>query len=519
MKSKIIISIIVAATLTMSCTKLDETTYSVISTSEYGTTPEELTTISGGAYATMRGGDEGENYWVSGEFVFFLNEVSSDEATIPWRKGNNWGDEGVYMHIQKHELSSDNKVIWAAWLYCFRGITACNLAISPIEASDMPEGDKLTAKAELRGIRAYYYYNALTWFGNIPINKSFPVNDSVLQSPKNEVYAFLEQELVDIIPFLQEQPIYGRITQDIARGLLARLYINSENLGGETRWQECLDVCSEISTTSFPLNSTGDYFSMFASDNTGNPEIMFAIPFDFSSAGISGNYIFANTMHYNNSPAFSGYNGGGNNGICAQPGLYSSFDPTDIRRESLLIGPQISIRTGEVIAAVGGQGNGAPLIYTEEVDSAFMAPGEALGVAGARLFKYKPTEGQTYQADHDFVVMRYAEIIMMQAECLVRLNRVSEAEPYLNQIRQRAGLNSIALGGLSTEDQLKALDTEWKHEFVFEGLRRDVNIRFGDYLKAWWEKGDDPSDKYTLLFPIPRREMENNPKLVQNPGY
>ena len=109
--------------------------------------------------------------------------------------------------------------------------------------------------------------------------------------------------------------------------------------------------------------------------------------------------------------------------------------------------------------------------------------------------------------------MRYAEILMMQAECNFRLGYPDAGLPYINQVRTRSGV--AALTSLTEE----ALDKEWLREFVFEGMRRTVNIRFGTFFKAWWEKTDDPADKHTGIFPIPKEERDKNPGLTQNPGY
>lgn len=127
--------------------------------------------------------------------------------------------------------------------------------------------------------------------------------------------------------------------------------------------------------------------------------------------------------------------------------------------------------------------------------------------------KYEWSATDKWERDNDWVLMRYAEILMMQAEANFRLGYEQPALTYINQVRKRAGLD--ALTTLTLED----LDKEWKHEFVFEGLRRTTNIRFGTFFDAWWNKPADNPDKHTGIFPIPKEEMEKNPNLVQNPGY
>ena len=108
--------------------------------------------------------------------------------------------------------------------------------------------------------------------------------------------------------------------------------------------------------------------------------------------------------------------------------------------------------------------------------------------------------------------MRYAEVLMMQAEAYYRLGYEQNALVCINQIRKRAGLDNL------TKLDLDALDAEWRHEFVFEGLRRTTNIRFGTFFKAWWNKTAD-ADKHTGVFPIPQTEIDKNPQLKQNEGY
>ena len=109
--------------------------------------------------------------------------------------------------------------------------------------------------------------------------------------------------------------------------------------------------------------------------------------------------------------------------------------------------------------------------------------------------------------------MRYAEILMMQAECNFRLGYTSTALTYINQIRKRAGLDDLTT--LTLDD----LDTEWKHEFVFENLRRTTKHPLWNLLQSVVGKPADPADKHTGIYPIPQEELSKNPNLKQNPGY
>jgi hypothetical protein len=132
---------------------------------------------------------------------------------------------------------------------------------------------------------------------------------------------------------------------------------------------------------------------------------------------------------------------------------------------------------------------------------------------GVRLKKYEIKAGEVSERDHDLVLMRWAEILMMKAECYVRLGNPGDAYPLVEQIRIRSGLTTTP-----NPITLEVLDTEWLHEFLFEGLRRTVNIRFGTYFEPWWSK-PNPTPVEKAIFPIPETELEINNKLVQNPGY
>ncbi|MBF1543393.1 MAG: RagB/SusD family nutrient uptake outer membrane protein, partial [Prevotella salivae] len=316
-----------------------------------------------------------------------------------------------------------------------------------------------------------------------------------------EVFNFIEKELKEVLPLLPTGIQYGRFTQNVGYTLLARLYLNAEVYTGKPRWQDCLDACDKVKGYSL----TPNYKANFAIKNETSPEIIFAIPYDHKQ-GTVGNYLASMTYHYNQKYAFdpAGVYQWCGNGICAQPGLYSSFEANDVRRNSLLIGQQYNAATGAEVL----MDNGEPLNYTEDIQNFTKAAQNE----GARLDKYEWSATDSWERDNDWVLMRYAEVLMMQAEANYRLGYMQNALTYINQIRKRAGL-----ADLTSLDE-DALDNEWKHEFVFEGLRRTTNIRFGTFFKAWWNKPAD-ADKHTGVFPIPKVETEKNGNLVQNEGY
>lgn len=501
MKYRIFIMITILALSGVRCTNLDEELFDRVEASNYGKTPEEIQTIVGSAYASLRGFRDATSIsYPTCEYVFFLTECSSDEACIPTR-GTDWYDGGRYQEAQFHTWTAENPMILSAWRYNFEGISKVNLIIYQIDQATMPDEDKNIIKAELRGIRAYYYYNLIDLFGNVPLITDYANLELPSTTPRTEVFEFIESELISILDYLPENILYGRFTRNVANTLLARLYLNAEVFTGQARWQDCIDACDRVQ--GYQLES--NYFTNFLTENEVSRENIFVIPYDHKE-GTLGNYLASCSFHYKQKEVFSANNTYGetnNNGISGQPGLYSSFEEGDVRRNSCLIGEQISMITGSVVL----MDNGNPLIYTEEIQNFT----EAAQNEGVRLMKYEVKSDEVWERDHDWVLMRYSEILLMKAECLIRLGTPALARPMIAAVRERAGLETPA-----TVD-LELLDQELLHEFVFEGHRRTDNIRMGDFFEPWWEKGETPA--FRGIYPVPQSELDKNSNLVQNPGY
>ncbi|MBD0278137.1 MAG: RagB/SusD family nutrient uptake outer membrane protein, partial [Flavisolibacter sp.] len=135
-----------------------------------------------------------------------------------------------------------------------------------------------------------------------------------------------------------------------------------------------------------------------------------------------------------------------------------------------------------------------------------------LEVTGIRVVKYPHDYGTSGdQKDNDWVIFRYADVLLMKAEALLRTSKAGDALTIVNDIRQRRGASQL---GALTE---QALLDERGRELYWEGWRRQDLIRFGKFLQPWQEKPKD--DPKNLLFPIPSNQLAVNPNLTQNPGY
>jgi len=501
---KIIISTLAVLLSFTACTDLSETLYNKVQSSDYGKSPAEIETIVGGAYASLRGkgGDPSKiNSYPGGEFLLFANETASDEVCIPTR-GSDWKDDYVYQRSLTHTWLPDSKLYFGSWTYCYEGIGKVNSVIYQVKKSELTDDEKAVVYAELRALRAYYYYILLDMFGNVPLVTNFEDLELPTNSPREEIYKFIETEILEVIDLLPKEIIYGRFTQNVANTLLARLYLNSEVYVGTSRWQDCIDACDKV--TGYILEP--NFFTSFLTENQVSKEIIFAIPYDFTVEKTEGHDILALSMHYKQKQAISATSNYTDcvNGICLQPGVYSKYEEADVRRDGFLVGDQISLATGSVIL----MDDGTPLSYTDGIVDFY----NAIQNEGIRCVKYELKEGQSWDQDHDLVVMRYSEILLMKAECIIRMGSSALARPFIAQVRDRVKLDTPA------EVTLDFLSDELLREFIMEGHRRTDNIRMGNFFKPNWLK-TEITPAYRSLFPIPSRAMELNNKLVQNPGY
>lgn len=500
MNKIILISAFIMLLFAQACTDLDETLYDKVTPDNYGKNEDEIATILGKAYATLRGNGNGTTRVLRypTEYIWFINEVSSDEAVIPTRAGGHWNDGGVHLANQRHTWTTNHEHVLRTWEYLYGGIGMCMSVISIINNSSLDEDAKLKATAEVRGIRAYYYYRAMDYFGNIPIVTSDTASVLPKNTPRKDVFNYVEKELLEIYNYLPATG-YGKFTKAVCSSVLARIYLNAEVYKGQAEWQKCIDACNLV--TGYELET--DIATNFLVKNEVSKENIFIIPFDYTTERIIGNYAQSLSLYYTQGLA-SDYTTTTVNGICGEPGVYKKFEDNDVRKNFFFFGDQINKKTGAVI--ITNEGN--PLSYTDTIINIT----NATEYDGVRMHKYQIAKNNNFDYDNDWVIIRYSEILLMKAEALLRIGQEPAAWDLVNQIRTRAGLSATP-----SPLTLEFLDEELLREFIWEDHRRIDNIRFGKFSQAKWEQ--PAHDKSKEILPIPELIMNGNPNLVQNPGY
>jgi hypothetical protein len=241
-----------AFVVSLSCTKLKDKPYTTILSSELDPTPEVVSSLVATAYTNWR------FVLLDWDGLWRAQELSADQEVIPGRP-NGWVDGGVYKRIHQHQWTADEGIVVNTWNRTFAGVTTTNRLIYQIESGVLPlTGAKDATLAELRTVRAFYYYILCDAYGNVPIVTKFDLPQGFLpeQNTRKQVYDFIVKELTESIPLLSNKndvSTYGRFNKWAAYTLLAKMYLNAGVYTGTPEWDKCIQACDAV------INSNAGY--------------------------------------------------------------------------------------------------------------------------------------------------------------------------------------------------------------------------------------------------------------------
>lgn len=437
---------------------------------------------------------------------FSVQGVSSDEMAIP-AKGGDWFDGGIWIDMHKHTYLPSNGPLNDTFVAQYNAINEINTALTTQSNTQYQN--------ELKVLRAYYYYRLLDTYGRVKIITT-PGQDAP-QGTRQQVYDFVVSELNAAInsgELLTTPPNNAMISLAAAQGLLAKVYLNAEVYTGTPRWNEVVTLTDAVINSGL-YNLSANYSDVFKPDNDNNSENIWVVPFDQTS-GPNMN-IAQMTLHYGSQQTFN-LNEQPWNGYAALEEFYDSYSDGDARKaNNFLVGPQETFDGKPIIDFASETTDpDLQLNYRPEINEVYP---NANREGGARLFKFNFANCQRSNMNNDYPLVRYADVLLMNAEATARANsNWSHATTLtlVNQVRTRAGLSTVAS---LTADEFLA---ERGREMFMEATRRQDLIRFGKWGDAWWEKDADAGD-YTTLFPIPQAQIDASNelanKLTQNPGY
>lgn len=470
--------------------------------------------------------------------IYDYNTLTTDEAMNPIR-GGDWYDGGLWENMYKHTWNANDMYLYNVWKYLFKVIVLSNQSLSVIDSHKQ----LLTAeqaenyKAEVRAVRALFYYYAMDMFGRIPIMTSYDVKpNQVVQSERSEVFKFIVKELQEVAPLLadkhanKEGDYYGRVTRPVVNFLLAKLALNAEiyadddwtdekKLDGKdifftvngnklNAWQTCVWYCDQLTQEGYELET--NYASNFSVHNENSKENIFTIPLDKNLYLNEYHYLFR-SRHYKHGGA---YGGSSENGTCATVSTVKAYgygtDHVDNRFKTNFYADTVFVDGKKIYLD-----NGKPLVYMPLELKLNLSDSPYKQTAGARVGKYevdRTAYSDGRQVDNDIVLFRYGDALLMKAEAKVRNGEDGSIE--LNAIRDRVGMPHI-------EPTLNNILKERLLELVWEGWRRQDLIRYGKYTKAYDQRIpiENENTGFTTVFPIPQKCLDLNKNLKQNKGY
>lgn len=476
----------------------------------------------------------------TGRGIYDLNTFTTDEAIMPTR-GGDWYDGGFWQGLYLHRWGVNNEAIYATWEYLYRTVILCNGSLERIQdfAEKHPEENVADCVAEVRALRAMFYYYIMDLFGSVPlIEKSDPAVEDIVQEKRSKVFNFIVKELTESSSILSKersnQPgvYYGRMTQPVVWFLLAKLALNAEvytdddwtdgsRLDGKSiffevegqrlnAWQTVNYYCEKITAAGYTLEK--DYKANFAVFNESSEENIFVIPMSKTLYTNQFIYLFR-SRHYNHAKA---YGLSGENGSSATKEVLETFGydtpQVDARFDYCYFAGPVKDLEGNQILLDDGV---TPLVY-EPWNVALDVSGKPYEkTAGARMKKYEVDKTGLKDGkllDNDIVLFRYADVLLMQSEAKVRNGEDGDAE--LNLVRSRVGMAPRAA-------TLENLLDERMMELAWEGWRRQDMIRFGVFTRSYSCRPQLPGEEngYTTVFPIPEKVIDMNPQLHQHKGY
>jgi len=476
---------------------------------ETAITPRYLNSIVLGAYTKLQPLATG---------VIEDAEATTDALIIPVRVGGDWLDGDEHIQLWLHTYLPGHGQIGPDWSTLYAGIGQINITIGLLQGLPATS-TSASSIAELKALRSYFYYVLLTEFGNVPYIVSSNTNASTAPTvPAATVYQDLVTELKADAPLLSsstptaDPSQYGRLNKWGAYFLLTKLYMNQNAITGgsdNSGYTAASAYCDSLISAGYSLNSS--FLANFSStNNVGNTENIFVIPYDHIAA--TGLNIQMETFHYNQAAKYNwGSTGGPWNGYCANADYYGKFDNADARKAGWQTGIQYQL-DGVTPISTRGSDSSLVLNFRPQI-TGFYAATPATEYDGVRQQKWQLVDGFQGQ-DADFSLFRYADVLLMKAECLVRLGNAPAALSFTAPVRQRAGLSNFTAAAFT----LDSIYNERGREFVWEGWRREDQIRFGHFEDAKQFKPVDP-DTHARLFPIPTTAIQQDPNLQQNKGY
>ena len=432
---------------------------------------------------------------LQGSFLsLWIGEIASDNAIAG---GESVNDSKGLHDIDNMTHGGVNVELRNLFRWNYTGITRVNYILENQDNIDFP--GKAHILAEAKFLRAYYYFELVKFFGDVPliIDKRIGIEEarSIPRSPKAEVYAQIEADLIAAAAVLNATPAQkGRATKGAAKSLLGKAYLY------QNKFTEAAAILEEV-IASGQYSLYPDYSQLFSVAAEGNPETIFDVEYSGLEGGSYGCLI---CLEGNAAVGFQGIRqysgpvyGDGNSYNLPTAELYAAFGSLDQRRAASVL---------DIEAFIAAQQDPSSITY-------------AIGAGGHTGYynnKYIKRQGEIGLPDHDLTspvnyrVIRYADVLLMAAEANYQTGNTTRAGQLVNQVRQRVGIPGINI------NSIEKIYNERRLELSGEGHRFFDLVRTGQaaqYITGFVVGKHE-------LFPIPQVEIDlAGGNWTQNPGY
>ena len=513
MKTQIIFLLATLVFLTVSCKRdFDEVNPDMLTTDSFWKDGDDAIKGVNAIYSAL---NRSSSYYNRG--MHFLYLLRSDEGF------GSGGDIGLNNDMAFAFTS--NNTGSGTWNAIYHANFRANQVILHVPQIEMDETLKKRIIAEAKFLRALNYFNLAVFWGRPPLVLTpLAPTDYPPNATPQEVYAQIEQDLTDALDDLP--PSYpdadvGRVTKGAAHGLLAKVYMQQGKFNEAKTAMEWLVMGEGASN----YDLMADYADNFKSSTENNRECVYEIQFkenpaengdDDTNPGISLN-TGASIAKFLAPPAPApGYADG-----AARRWIVDAFEiertvdnQRDPRAAASFLYDYTDVR-----------GPGFTMVYGATWQARYGANDKSVWFR--KLLNDDSRNDENFSSPNNYRMIRYADILLMYAECLNELNQTGDAYLYVDRVRERVNLPALttARPGLDQSAFREQIKHERLLEMAGEGWRYFDLVRWGEFannLDVLKERDADfdnfVQDKHEW-YPIPQADIDNNPNLTQNPGY
>lgn len=491
MKRISIIATFICCLFTFACTDLDEKVLDRLPENDFPENDKQAALRTVPTYQELADLIDDAGWW------FWVQGITGNEVVFPVRL-TDWVDGGKWKVLYQHTWDNNTEAINRMWSHMYDGVVEANRAIDELAPFEAEEAAQITL-AKLKVLRAFYYYLLIDNYGDVPyVTNFFEAEAQPTKNCRGDICNAIIAEVEAVLDKLPANSNNFAVSKGMAYALLAKLYLNAEVYTGVPQWEKAEAYCDSIINSGL-YALEGHPLQPFVTNNESSIENIFTIPFDENN--LQGFRLHMRTLHYLSNQTYDMAVGPWN-GCAAVEEHYNLYETDDLRREGFIVGLQktsggqtLFDETAETDLIID------PFIPALEMDASYEFA--EIRLSGARIAKYEIAKGSDENLSNDFPLFRYADILLMKAEAMIRQGK--NGDQYVNQVRGRAGVSAWSS---TTLDQILE---ERGREMFCEGHRRQDLIRFGRFLEARWEKEVSTPDR--RIFPIPQWAIDANPNL------